>query len=55
MKIFVICSKKFYERVPEIVSALEKLSHEVVLPNSFDDVGREERYKQLSMLNGSQK
>ena len=33
MKIFIICSKAFYEKIPPIKSALEKVGHIISLPN----------------------
>lgn len=36
MKVFVICSKAFYKDIPPIKEKLEKMGHEVVLPNSYD-------------------
>jgi len=37
MKIFIICSKVFYEKIPEIKKKLEDAGHEITLPNCFDD------------------
>ena len=37
MKVFVICSKKFYGRIPEIKSVLEQKGNEVYLPNCYDN------------------
>jgi nucleoside 2-deoxyribosyltransferase len=45
MKIFIICSKRFYNRIPDILKVLESNGHTVTLPNSFDDPGMEERQK----------
>lgn len=36
MKIFIICSKVFYDRIPQIRTELEKNGHEIILPNSYD-------------------
>jgi len=47
MKIFIICSKKFYEKVPAIQSTLEKAGHKITLPNCFDDPGTEERVRKI--------
>lgn len=47
MKIFLICSKRFYPRVPEILKKLEADNHIVTLPNSYDDPLAEGRYKAL--------
>ncbi len=37
MKIFIICSKAFYSKIPPIKSELEALGHQIVLPNSYDN------------------
>ncbi len=37
MKIFIICSKHHYHKVPEIKEDLENKGHIVTLPNSFED------------------
>ena len=47
MKIFLICSKKFYDRVPEIQKELEKSGHTISLPNHYDDPTAEARYLHL--------
>jgi hypothetical protein len=47
MKIFVICSKKFYDKIPPIVVELEKKGHILSMPNCFDDPATEERYRAL--------
>lgn len=47
MKIFIICSKAFYDKIPEIKNELEKTGHEITLPNCFDDPGTESRYRDL--------
>lgn len=47
MKIFVICSKKFYSQIPEIKECLESKSHIVLLPNCYDDPDTEFRIKAL--------
>ncbi len=47
MKIFVICSKRFYDRIPPIEAELQKLGHMVTLPNCFDDPAAEERHRAL--------
>lgn len=36
MKIFLICSKRFYRDIPPIKEALERTGHEITLPNSYD-------------------
>ena len=35
MKIFIVCSKYFYDRIVPVKSFLEERGHEIVLPNSF--------------------
>lgn len=47
MKIFLICSKAFYDKVPAIKNELEKAGHTISLPNCFDDPTTEARYKEM--------
>ncbi|MBX4189471.1 hypothetical protein KW785_02645 [Candidatus Parcubacteria bacterium] len=47
MKIFIICSKRFYDRIPEIESELKKMGHILTMPNCYDDSTTEERYRHL--------
>ena len=47
MKIFIICSKRFYSKVPDIKNELEQLGHIITLPNSFEDPTAEARHKEL--------
>lgn len=47
MKIFIICSKNFYSRIPELKKALEENEHTITLPNSYEDVGAEERHREV--------
>ncbi len=47
MKIFIICSKAFYDRIPEIKKVLEDNGHSITLPNCFDDPATEARYREL--------
>ena len=42
MKIFIICSKAFYDKIPDIKEKLEKQGHEILLPNSYDNAKAEE-------------
>lgn len=49
MKIFLISSKRFYPRVPEILEGLEAHDHVVTLPNSYNDPTAEEMYKKLGI------
>ena len=43
MKIFIICSKHHYGKVPEIKNSLELDGHCVTIPNSFEDPMKELR------------
>ena len=47
MKIMIICSKFFYDRVFEIKKELENYGHEITLPNCFEEPFKEERLKLL--------
>ncbi len=35
MKILLICSKKFYQKIPTIKEKLEQMGHVIELPNSY--------------------
>ena len=43
MKILIICSKRFYDRILDIKKELEYLGNEIYLPNCYDDPTTEER------------
>lgn len=43
MKILIICSKKFYDRIINIKKELEKNKIEVILPNCYDAPTTEEK------------
>jgi len=45
MKIFLICSKAFYDKIPDIKTTLEKAGHVITLPNCFDDPQEESRHR----------
>lgn len=47
MKIFIICSKYFYSKIPPIQKKLEKLGHSIELPNEFDSPGSEDIARSL--------
>lgn len=53
MKIFVICSKNFYNKIPDIQKKLEENDHVITLPNCFDDPSTEERYRNLGSVEHS--
>ena len=44
MKILLICSKSFYARLAEYKDQLEKLGHDVSLPNCHDCPETEDKY-----------
>lgn len=44
MKVFLISSKRFYGKIPEIKTELEKAGHVLTMPNCYDDPSTEERY-----------
>ncbi len=46
MKIFIVGSKHFYEKIEEIKSKLEKVGHKITLPVSFDEPFAEFKFKQ---------
>lgn len=53
MKIFIICSKKFYDQIPPIKEQLEKSGHIITLPNCYDNPGTEDKYRQLGQTEHS--
>jgi hypothetical protein len=47
MKIYVICSKAFYAYIEEVKEHLEKQGHSITLPNCYDDLAIEDKYRDL--------
>ena len=47
MKIFMICSKAFYNKIPSIKKELEKSGHIITLPNCYDAPETEAKYLSL--------
>jgi hypothetical protein len=45
-KLFIICSKRFYDRIPDIKAKLEK-RFTIYLPNCYEDPATESRYIEL--------
>ena len=45
MKIFLICSKSFYDRLLNYKQALESLGHEIYMPNCWDCPETEAKYR----------
>ena len=48
MKIFIGCSKYFYDKVSDIRDVLEGAGHDITLPNCFDNPFEEEQIKKIS-------
>ena len=48
MKIMLICSKAFYDKIPLIKEKLENLAHEIILPNCYDNPQTESNYRGTS-------
>lgn len=48
MKVFICCSKHFYNKIPLIKEELIKKGHKITLPNSFEDPFKEEEMKNIS-------
>ena len=48
MKIFIICSKSFYDKIPPIKEELERCGHIITLPNCYDCPETESRYRGTS-------
>jgi hypothetical protein len=47
VKILIICSKAFYDRIPDIKSKLEENNHQVFLPNCYDNPSMEAEMRNL--------
>ena len=47
MKIFIICSKKFYPLIPPIQKELEDLDHELTFPNTYPSTDVEDSFRAL--------
>ena len=48
MKIFVICSKAFYDKIGKIKESLENMGHLITLPNCYDCPSMESNYRGTS-------
>jgi hypothetical protein len=53
MKIFIICSKNFYDKIPKIKESLEKNNHKILLPNCFDAPETESKYRKMGEVEHS--
>lgn len=47
IKIFIICSKVFYDKIPDIKNILVQSGHTITLPNSYDNPGMEDHMRSL--------
>ena len=47
MKILIICSKKFYNQIPNIKEKLESNNHIIYLPNCYNEPSTEDEMKKL--------
>ena len=45
MKIFIVCSKAFYNRIPYYQDKLISLGHEIILPNCYENPETESLYR----------
>lgn len=45
MKIFIVCSKHFYEKIPDIDEKLKNYGHKITYPNSYEEPFKEEKMK----------
>lgn len=45
MKILLICSKAFYNKLPEYKKELEEFGHEIYMPNCYDAPETEAKYR----------
>ena len=45
MKVMLICSKAFYDKLNSFKERLEKLGHEVTMPNCYDCPETESKYR----------
>ncbi len=49
MKVFLICSKRFYAKLPPIVTELERAGHVLTMPNSYENPEDEDHYRTLGV------
>lgn len=45
MKILIICSKAFYDKIPSIKEKLENKGYTIILPNCYDCPEMEDKYR----------
>jgi hypothetical protein len=49
MNIFIICSKHFYHKIPEIAEELKNYGHNLTFPNSYEEPFKEEEMKKKGL------
>ena len=47
MRIFIICSKQFYDRIAPIREELAETGHRLTMPNCFDEPDTENKYREM--------
>lgn len=50
MKIFICCSKHHYVHIPPIKEQLEQMWHNIVLPNSYGNPGKENEMRTVGSM-----
>ena len=48
MRIFIVCSTSFYDRIKPIKEELERKNYEILLPNSYNEIETEHNYTNMS-------
>jgi len=49
MKIFIVCSKHFYNKIPPIQKELENYDHQITLPNSYENPFKEDKLRKMNL------
>lgn len=50
MKILLICSKRFYDRIPPIETELKSAGHILTMPNCYDAPDTEEKHRAMGEI-----
>ena len=48
MKLMIVCSTSFYNKIEPIKEELERKGHNLILPNSYDGVTTEHNYDNMT-------
>jgi len=48
MRIFIVCSTSFYDRIKPIKEELERKNYEILLPNSYNELETEHDYSNMT-------